>query len=244
MGDLVRTDENLNPIGEFRTNDWNGDTSRLISELLFSNPLTDGFSIVRKSFYKKIGLYDPKFKRCNDWEWASRAAKYANIGHVNRFVGFWRKHSNSVTETALAKNDFKFDEMVQKLHVQRYNVNDLLSTINFNFLDKIKLSRDIFVWGCGRIGLITYYILLKKNILPKGWVTNTLNNPPQLPNSNNIYLHSDLEQLTKKPFLIIANSFPDKIIPILNNLEFKINEDYFFAHRLCEKSNLHRTHYW
>lgn len=243
-GDLVRTDENLKPIGEFRTNEWKGDRNILISDLLFFNPLTDPFFLIRKSFFEKTGLYDLSFQRCNDWEWASRAAMSAKIGHVNRFVGYWRKHKNSVTEGAKITRDFKFDKMVQQLHIQRYKAEDLLKTINFEFLQGIQTTRDIIIWGCGRMGLVVLEILKQNKIKVSGWLSSSSNYSSKMTKEGKVYLPDEIIHFERRPFLVIANSFPDQTRPILDNLKFELNKDYFFAHRMCHINNPTNPYLW
>ena len=103
-GNLIRTDENLNPQQRYQYRDV--PRAILPSSLLLGSLIPNGGSCIKKRVFEIIGLYDPSFIVATDYHfWARASLGPIRFKHVNKDIYLYRSHENNL---ALDKDDDRF----------------------------------------------------------------------------------------------------------------------------------------
>lgn len=127
-------------------NNWDCSVERFMYGYLFCHPT----AFIKKSIFNKIGMYDERYKYCEDLELWFRAYKNRiRIGKMDEKLLKYRKHKESKTY----KDRFAYIEDYFKMRIEF--VQD---TIENNGL-------KIYVWGAGDSGKIALKILKEKNLI-------------------------------------------------------------------------------
>ena len=110
-GDLIRTDENLNPQRLYQYRDI--PRNLLPSSMLLGSIIPNGGSCINRAVFEKVGLYDPTFIVATDYQfWARVSLAAIRFKYVNHPVYLYRSHSNNA---ALDKEDERFFETNSKV---------------------------------------------------------------------------------------------------------------------------------
>ena len=129
-GNLLATDDKLNPIRQLTYPDWYGRNHELLVNLFCSNSVPNPATLVKKTCYEQYGNYSLDFPRAHDYEFWSRLAKSAIFKHCDQVVVKWRWHDSNMS-TENTNFDTRYDAMVLHGMIKAYSLQELLPTINW-----------------------------------------------------------------------------------------------------------------
>ncbi len=110
------------------------------NELLDVNNITTGAMFVKKQLFKKVGLFDEKMPRYQDWELVLRIAKAVDIYFINEPLLTLHFQENSITSsTGMEKKYFALERMFEK------NKDDIMK------------NRKAYAHYCWSMGLYSLY---------------------------------------------------------------------------------------
>ena len=110
-GNLAICDENLIFREELRYKQFAQDN--LLVCLIFENEIPNGGTLIRKSVFEKVGEYDSRFHRAQDYQfWARAAAKKCKFYHNNSLVYKYRFHDTNVNSPEEIRDQSKYGCMV------------------------------------------------------------------------------------------------------------------------------------
>jgi hypothetical protein len=93
-GNLISTDKFFNFIRNDTYDDWYRKPNAFLSAMVFKNVLPNPGTLVRKSLFKTIGLFNKEFYRAQDYEWFSRIPGNGEVKHIEINVCKWRHHNH------------------------------------------------------------------------------------------------------------------------------------------------------
>jgi glycosyltransferase involved in cell wall biosynthesis len=146
-GNLVACDESLRQKHIVQYQDWHGKNSQLLGELIFRNPLPNGGTMVRKHCYERVGQYNPSFRRAEDLEWWSRAAKLLCFKHSSTSVLLWRQARNNLPSA----DDFHFTALAAKELFNRYTLRELFPQIAWESLPTEQAEGEAYMFAAIRL---------------------------------------------------------------------------------------------
>ncbi len=123
----------------------NFDINNLENYIHFRNPIDLPSSLIKRECFKKVGFFDPKFPRLQDWEFFFRAVKKCKFFFINEPLVKVNHYSDGIS----ANNRFLLDGLL--LFIQKYNKDlqkkaisslyrraGIVSYLNFSKLDAYK----------------------------------------------------------------------------------------------------------
>ncbi|SMC09307.1 glycosyltransferase [Nitratiruptor tergarcus] len=124
---------NLNSFGEqelrFTPLDFfeNGDT---LLQMLYEGKgsyIPNLGSMVKTILYTKIGKYDERFERAQDFEFWIRVAKTARFKKLNNVVALWRIHLSNTTngENSVYYADRSYESLAMRLNLKYYRLEEI-----------------------------------------------------------------------------------------------------------------------
>jgi len=92
-------------------------------------------SLVRRSVYEKVGLFDETLRSAQDHDMAIRIAEVTRIGYLNESLWFYRRHDGSISHTKIKerwRNGFRILEAACRRYPYPKKVrNRRLAVLNF-----------------------------------------------------------------------------------------------------------------
>lgn len=150
-GDLIHITGDNKYMQVINYPDWYNKNSALIKNMMTSNRIPNPGTIIKKSAYDSIGLYNSKFKRAHDYEWYSRAAFSLKFKHLNYFSAFYRIHDNNLSGN-LENKDLSFEAEILKNLVSKTDLRELYKT-------------EIELFSQQGNGLISILLMISKKLL-------------------------------------------------------------------------------
>jgi glycosyltransferase involved in cell wall biosynthesis/SAM-dependent methyltransferase len=96
-GDLVLTDDALQPMRALRYDNWHGRAGTLLRQYTQQNPAPNGGTMFRRALLDAVGVFDTTFRRAHDYEWWSRVAPLARFRHIGAITYLYRWHGATLT---------------------------------------------------------------------------------------------------------------------------------------------------
>jgi glycosyltransferase involved in cell wall biosynthesis len=128
-GDLIVTDEKLQPRGAIRHADWYRCNRDLLPQMVTGNPIPNPGTLVRKTLYQRFGGYDETLPRSEDYDWWTRVALGAVFKHCGSVTLKWRWHSRDI-KSGRRGAEVSADAIIVQRLAERYPLTELFSDPN------------------------------------------------------------------------------------------------------------------
>jgi len=155
-GNLYITDSELNIQKELIYEEWYKRNNELISSLLWGNYIPNPASLIKKSLYDRVGLYDVTFNRAHDYEFWTRAVKNAVFKHLDMFVLKWRWHNSNMSAETV-KIDTSYEARIVHNMLNIYPLEMIFANII-----KDNMNKTVFT-------VSAYMLLIKRLIILKDY---------------------------------------------------------------------------
>jgi len=129
-GDLVIVDSNGDFKHDQRYPDYYEQNDVLLSRLLIGNSIPNGGTLIRKSVYKKYGIYNKKYKRAHDYEFWVRVARHIKFKHIGTTVYKWRWHDSNMSSGSV-QFDTSYEIQIKKELLKAYSLKELFPQLNW-----------------------------------------------------------------------------------------------------------------
>lgn len=143
-GDLIVTDAHFRPTSGVHYQDWYGRNGDLLANLLHSNCIPNPGTIVRKSLYEKLGMYDESFRRAHDYELWTRFALKATFKRLPIKVVKWRWHDSNMSSGSV-QYDTSFDARIIHNMLETYALSELFPTMDWRGKDQDKILASVYL---------------------------------------------------------------------------------------------------
>ena len=130
-GDLIVTDEALQPLGMMRHEDWQNRNRELLGRMVTGNPIPNPGTLVRKSLYQRFGGYDEALPRSEDYEWWTRAAAGAVFKHCGATTLKWRWHSRDIA-SGRRPEELAADALIVGRLLERHSLPELFPELRWD----------------------------------------------------------------------------------------------------------------
>lgn len=87
----------------------------------------------RKEVFEKVGLYDEKLKFIEDQYMSFKIAQHFQIGFIDKYLAFQRKHSHNLTDTVDFSEQIKEEFLIFQNYKSLKNYNRLLTRLYLHF---------------------------------------------------------------------------------------------------------------
>ncbi|MBC2736870.1 MAG: glycosyltransferase [Desulfobacteraceae bacterium] len=129
-GNLIYFDSDTDEITKiFEPFDWTNKQNDLLSSLFRTNSIPNPATLIKKSAYYKVGMYDESFERAHDYEFWTRAAAVLNFKKNDTTVCRYRIHSNNMSVGSFIDRSFESQIMRKMLH--RYGLQKIYNWLNW-----------------------------------------------------------------------------------------------------------------
>lgn len=108
-GNILVIDKFKNLVQKIIYSDWYKNDTGLLTEIITKNPIPNIGTIIKKSAYNKVGLFNIEFKRAHDYEWLSRAIGRLNFKYNNIDTLLWRQHGNNLGAGNINGVDYTYE---------------------------------------------------------------------------------------------------------------------------------------
>lgn len=86
---------------------------QMLMHMVFENPIPNGGTLIRRRVFEKIGAYDLRFHRAQDYHFYARAALAGfRIVHLDKGLYRFRYHSNNLANPLLIRDQSKYQCMI------------------------------------------------------------------------------------------------------------------------------------
>jgi glycosyltransferase involved in cell wall biosynthesis/Flp pilus assembly protein TadD len=109
----------------YNPSDWGKNKQSLLRALLKGCVIPNPGTLVKKSLYDKVGMYDVEFWRAHDYEFWTRAGKHAKLKKLDEVVALYRVHDNNLSIGGFI--DRSFESKIIRNMVRRYSVEEIFS---------------------------------------------------------------------------------------------------------------------
>jgi glycosyltransferase involved in cell wall biosynthesis len=108
---LKSLDENGKLKRVYEYTDWYENSTGILAALYSGSPIPNGGTLIRKSVFDEIGLYNEEFSRAHDFEFWTRVilAKKYKAKHVNQILYTFIIHDKNLTGEVDKNTDFSFE---------------------------------------------------------------------------------------------------------------------------------------
>ncbi|MFZ4619441.1 MAG: glycosyltransferase [Bacteroidota bacterium] len=124
-GHITITDKNKKKYQRLEYRDWSNDRKHLLAQLLLTNPIPNPGTMVKKSAYRKAGLYNTEFIRAHDYEWWSRAVPLLNFKLNDSDVCLWRQHGGNLGAGSNKKVDYSYEVKIIHALIKTHGIQAL-----------------------------------------------------------------------------------------------------------------------
>jgi glycosyltransferase involved in cell wall biosynthesis/Flp pilus assembly protein TadD/ubiquinone/menaquinone biosynthesis C-methylase UbiE len=135
-GDLIITDNHMQPQRAFQYEDWYGRRAELIGRMFKECVIPNGGSMIHKACYDRIGWYDESFLRAHDYQWWTRLLDVAKFKHVGTTIYKWRWHHTNMSSGSVPVVDFSYEARIAVSMLQRYSLEALFPDLNWGDRDR------------------------------------------------------------------------------------------------------------
>ena len=115
------------------------------SELLRGNFVTTQATVVRKECFEKLGMFDEKLDRLEDWDLWIRISKYYQFKHVNEVLVVSHHSSDSIT--GHGKDHAETCEIMLKKHFNEIAMDRKTLAWHYFTIGKLACFEEDFVKG-------------------------------------------------------------------------------------------------
>jgi glycosyltransferase involved in cell wall biosynthesis/predicted Zn-dependent protease len=109
--------------------DWSHQPTRLLNGLLWGCVIPNPGTMVKKSLYTQAGDYDQLFLRAQDYEFWTRAARFAIPKKVDAVVCRYRVHDCNISHGGHI--DTSYESIIMRRLLQRHRLKDLFPELNW-----------------------------------------------------------------------------------------------------------------
>lgn len=122
-GNMVLTDRDLNILGGWNYQDWDGRTEELMGCLVKNMPIAQSGTAFHRRMYERFGMYDESLSRGSDHDHIARIAPHARFKHVAEPSLLCRTHDNNISKNTPVFRECK--ARVTRRIVKRYGLERL-----------------------------------------------------------------------------------------------------------------------
>lgn len=217
-GDLFIIDHNKNYKNKFAYTDYYEKKDELYSKIIHSSPIPNVCTLINKKLFEIIGNYNKSFPRAHDYEFWSRAIRYTEFKHVNKFVGLYRWHDNNLSGRN-KKPDRSFEIRIIEKLLNDYSLSRFINKKKIDSKDKAK-----FLFQLAK--KFEQYENLDKS---KEYALQSLTyNQSKIVNSYLVRINSLIKLINNKKSPLISICIPtyNRAKYIANTIRSALNQDY------------------
>lgn len=128
--DYIMCDEKLQPQSALPAKDFA--SKDLLMHLVFENVVPNGGTLIRKSVFDKIGYYDSRFKRGQDYHfWMRAALEGCTFSHLRAPLYLLRPHEQNFSNPVNLRGQSKYQCMILQEMLQKTTIESIFNAFNW-----------------------------------------------------------------------------------------------------------------